>query len=50
VGDGRHDRRPVPSAVIEAEWNYLWNPAHQDFTHLKVGDRETLEFDPRFIT
>jgi RES domain-containing protein len=39
----------VPSAVIEAEWNYLLNPKHPDFAQIKIGDPETFEFDPRLI-
>ena len=40
----------VPSAVIEAEWNYLLNPAHPDFAHIKVGDPESFEFNPRLLS
>ena len=39
----------VPSAVIEAETNYLLNPAHPDFGRIRVGAPEKFEFDSRLI-
>ena len=40
----------VPSAIIPTEKNYLVNPAHPDFSKLKIGEPVELEFDPRLIT
>ena len=39
----------IPSAVIDAEKNYLLNPAHPDFARIRVGGAEKFEFDPRLI-
>lgn len=37
----------VPSAVVAGEFNYLFNPAHPDFKHVKIGKAEPFTFDPR---
>ncbi len=37
----------VPSAVVPGEFNYLLNPAHPDFKHVKIGKAEPFTFDPR---
>lgn len=37
----------VPSAVVPAEANYLFNPAHPDFSKLVLGPAEPFAFDPR---
>ncbi len=37
----------VPSAVVPGEFNYLINPQHPDFSHVKVGPPEPFSFDPR---
>jgi RES domain-containing protein len=37
----------VPSAVIRAEWNYLINPAHPNFSRLRIGKPMLFEFDSR---
>jgi RES domain-containing protein len=37
----------VPSVVVPNEFNYLLNPAHPDFTRLKVGKPVAFPFDPR---
>jgi RES domain-containing protein len=39
----------VPSVIVETESNYLLNPAHPDFTSLKLGTPEPFEFDPRLL-
>ncbi len=39
----------VPSAIIEAEINFLLNPAHPDFSKISIGDPEAFEFDPRLM-
>ena len=38
----------VPSAVVPGEFNYLLNPLHPDFKHVKIGKAEPFTFDPRF--
>ncbi|AUD02949.1 RES family NAD+ phosphorylase [Spirosoma pollinicola] len=37
----------VPSAIIPNEWNYLLNPAHPDFSMVRLVRTEPFAFDPR---
>ena len=37
----------VPSAAIHGEWNVLLNPAHRDFSRVKVQEAVRFEFDFR---
>lgn len=37
----------VPSILIPLEHNYLLNPAHPQFKHLRVHRPEPFSFDPR---
>ena len=37
----------VPSAIIPNEWNYLLNPAHPDFSGIRLLQTEPFIFDPR---
>jgi RES domain-containing protein len=37
----------VPSAVSEGEWNFLLNPAHAEFAHLKFGRPKEFAMDAR---
>ncbi len=39
----------VPSAIISDETNYLLNPAHPDFSRIRVGKALAFEFDQRLI-
>lgn len=39
----------VPSAVIPAEHNFLLNPAHPEFSKIKIGIPERLEVDLRLM-
>lgn len=39
----------VPSAAIRGEWNVLLNPAHPDFSKLKIGEPLSFEFDVRMF-
>jgi len=39
----------VPSAIVPAESNYLFNPLHRDFKRIKVGKPSTVETDLRLI-
>ena len=39
----------VPSAVIEADSNYLLNPHHPDFHAIRVRNPQPLEFDLRLL-
>jgi RES domain-containing protein len=39
----------VPSAIIPFEWNYLLNPAHPQFTRVRVGRAQALSVDRRLL-
>ena len=39
----------VPSAMIFTEYNYLLNPAHDDFQRVKLIDSRPLMLDQRLI-
>lgn len=37
----------VPSAISVAEWNLLLNPAHEDFSKIKLATPKAFTMDPR---
>ena len=37
----------VPSVVVLGEFKYLLNPAHPDFSRVRLGQPEPFSFDPR---
>jgi len=37
----------VPSAIIDMEYNYLFNPSHPDFDKIKITGVSKFTFDPR---
>ena len=39
----------VPSAVVPAERNYLLNPRHPDFAHIRIGPPQSLQTDTRLL-
>jgi RES domain-containing protein len=39
----------VPSVITETESNFLLNPGHPDFKHIKLGVERTYRFDPRLL-
>ena len=39
----------VPSAVVPAERNYLLNPRHRDFVHIRIGPPQSLQTDVRLL-
>jgi RES domain-containing protein len=39
----------VPSAIVEAESNFLLNPAHTDFPKIIVEPGKAFVFDPRLL-
>lgn len=39
----------VPSAIVPAEFNFLLNPAHPEFTRILVGEPRPYTFDPRLL-
>lgn len=40
----------VPSAVVEGEYNYLFNPTHRDFSQISIGEPQPFRFDPRLAS
>ncbi len=44
---GRSVALRLPSAVVPGEFNFLVNPAHPDFKHVKVARPVSFSFDPR---
>lgn len=47
VAAGRYPVLAVPSAVIDGEWNYLINPAHEEFDSLPKSRPVTFAYDRR---
>lgn len=37
----------VPSAIIDLEYNYLFNPAHPDYDKITISNVSRFTFDPR---
>jgi len=37
----------VPSAIVPVENNFVLNPAHPDFSVIKIGEEGPFSFDPR---
>lgn len=37
----------MPSAISAAEWNFLLNPAHPEFSRIELGAPQAFEMDPR---
>ena len=50
IRDGGSAILKVPSAVIEEEFNYLLNPAHEDFKSVDVGEPRPFNLDLRLRT
>src|SRR5262245_27860876 len=49
IREGRSAVLGVPSAIIEAETNFLLNPRHPDFAAIAIGRPEPFEIDRRLI-
>jgi RES domain-containing protein len=49
LNDSQYLTLRVPSVVVEGEYNYLINPAHADFTKVKILRNEAFNFDNRLI-
>ena len=49
VAEGRSAVLKVPSAVVEAEHNYLLNPAHERFGRIEVHRATPFRLDPRLL-
>jgi RES domain-containing protein len=49
VAEGRSVVLKVPSAIVEAEHNYLLNPSHPQFGTVLVHSPEPFQLDPRLL-
>jgi RES domain-containing protein len=49
IASGRLLAMPVPSAVVDGEWNVLINPAHPDFAKIKLEAPKPFQFDHRMF-
>ena len=49
VAAGRSAVLAVPSVVVPSEFNYLLNPAHPDFSKIKIGKPKLVDWDPRLV-
>lgn len=49
AADRRSAVLQVPSVIIPAESNFLFNPAHPDFEEVTITELEAFGFDPRLI-
>lgn len=49
VEAGEHALLCVPSVLAPSENNCLINPAHSDYTRIKVLELEPLRYDPRMF-
>ena len=50
INNGQSLMIAVPSAVINEECNYLINPAHKDFTKIRIQSTREFNFDTRLLT
>jgi RES domain-containing protein len=46
----KHLTLKIPSAVVEAEFNFLVNPLHPDMQKVKILNQEPFSFDERLIS
>lgn len=37
----------VPSVIIRSEWNFLINPAHSDFSRIRINEIRDFQLDDR---
>jgi len=49
VEQGRTAVLKVPAKVIPVEANYILNPAHADFTRLRIANPELFRFEERLL-
>jgi RES domain-containing protein len=49
VAEARSVVLKVPSAVVEAEHNYLFNPRHKQFPRVVIDRPQPLRIDPRLL-
>jgi RES domain-containing protein len=39
----------LPSAIVPAEWNFLLNPMHRNFSRITIGHFREVQLDPRLV-
>lgn len=49
IASGRSLVMPVPSAIVDGEWNVLINPMHLRFSAIKFDQPKPFQFDPRMF-
>jgi RES domain-containing protein len=49
IAEGKSLVLKVPSAIVPADFNFLFNPAHKDFSKVKIKSAELFEFDSRIF-
>jgi RES domain-containing protein len=49
VQEARSAVLELPSVIIPEEPNFLLNPAHPDFSEIKIGKAKPFSFDPRLL-
>jgi RES domain-containing protein len=49
ASSGRSVALQVPSAVIAGEWNVLLNPAHPNFSKVRIDSPQPFTFDERMF-
>ncbi|WP_207430013.1 RES family NAD+ phosphorylase [Sabulibacter ruber] len=49
VREGKYVGMKVPSAVVQGDYNYLFNPRHPQFTQIGLDSTEPFPFDERLF-
>jgi RES domain-containing protein len=49
IAEGKLLVLKVPSAIVPADFNFLFNPKHKDFSKVKIKSAELFEFDSRIF-
>jgi RES domain-containing protein len=49
ISSSRSVALEVPSAAIAGEWNVLLNPAHPEFSKIRIDPPQPFIFDPRMF-
>lgn len=49
ISKGKYAVIKLPSVVVKGEYNYLLNPKHKDFKHIKIIATEPFPFNPRYF-
>ena len=49
VASGSSPVLRVPSAVVQVEYNYLFNPAHPNATEVEIGEARPFSYDSRLV-